>query len=83
MSTEFLQLLLWLIVLSIGIYIVYSGWFYDIHVMIDKPQLDGKIKFAYKFARGPYKNVCKIFKEIRQVAPNAKCIGIYYDDPRV
>ena len=36
---------------------------------------------CYKFSTGPYKNCGSVFAEVSKLAPNNRCIGIYYDDP--
>ena len=37
---------------------------------------------AYKFNKGPYKGCGDLFTEVAKLAPYAKPIGIYYDDPK-
>nr|KAG5697111.1 hypothetical protein BaRGS_002027 [Batillaria attramentaria] len=42
----------------------------------------GAAVIAYKFGRGPYKEVGPLFTEVCTIAPDNKCLGIYYDDPK-
>ncbi|PIK39694.1 hypothetical protein BSL78_23468 [Apostichopus japonicus] len=59
----------------------YSGVFASIDVGTGKPPF-GKLKLAYKFATGPYKDIGPLFTELQLLAPDLKICAIYYDDPK-
>jgi len=59
---------------------VYSGLFHSIEVRtLDYPL--PQINYAYKFGRGPLKNVGPIFQELARLVPGQKALAIYYDSP--
>ncbi|XP_042349815.1 testis-expressed protein 264 [Plectropomus leopardus] len=72
---------LFLSLVTVAGYILYSGLFADITVMTGSPPIR-KITFAYKFKEGPYKNCGQVFKESHSIGPKLPCIGIFYDDPQ-
>ena len=59
-----------------------SGLLSGIDVGAGDPPI-GKATVAYKFARGSYRNSGDLFNEVTKHAPEYKCLGIYYDDPRL
>jgi len=59
---------------------VYSGLLHNIEVSVGKPPVSN-VTIAYKFDRGPYNNCGYLFSEACSLAPQLRCIGIYYDDP--
>lgn len=82
----------WLILAGIGVLLfcliatlvallVYSGVFETVDVRAGKPPI-GAVVVAYKFARGPYKEVGPLFFEVAKIAPDNKALGIFYDDPQ-
>ena len=70
-----------LLVAALIAVLVYSGLFQRVDVGAGRPPI-GKVVIAYKFARGPYKDVGPLFSKVSKIAPNNKCLGIYYDDPQ-
>lgn len=62
-------------------YILYSGLLWDVTVLTGSPPMK-KVKFAYKFKEGPYKNCGQLFKESHSIGPGLSCIGVFYDDPK-
>lgn len=73
-----ISLLLCLVTLLV--YIVYSGLLSDIIIITGSPPIK-KITFAYKFIVGPYKNCGHVFTESHEIAPKLPCLGVFYDDP--
>ncbi|XP_050412690.1 testis-expressed protein 264 homolog [Patella vulgata] len=61
--------------------LVYSGLFENVTVGAGPPPI-GEVFVAYRFSRGPYKEAGQIFTELTHLAPDNKCLGIYYDDPK-
>lgn len=59
---------------------VYSGLLHNIQIGVGKPHVSN-ITVAYKFDRGPYSNCGYLFSEACSLAPQLRCIGIYYDAP--
>ena len=76
-----LAALILLILITIFGFVVYSGLFATIIPGAGPPPIKN-VKIAYKFGRGPYKNVGPIFTEVCSLAPRLRCVGIYYDDPK-
>jgi len=71
-----------LVLLTIFFFLIHSGLFHKVKVGAGLPPVGG-ITVAYKFARGPYKNVGYIFKEASTISEKRlKTFGVYYDDPR-
>ena len=68
------------VVLTLFGYAIYCGLLHDIEVATGKPAVKN-FTFAYKFARGPYKECGSLFTEACSIGPNLRCIAIYYDDP--
>lgn len=60
--------------------LLYSGVFETVDVGAGRPPIGGVV-IAYKFARGPYKEVGPLFFEVAKIAPDNKALGIYYDNP--
>ena len=58
----------------------YSGLFHRIEVRTLAYPLP-QINYAYKFGRGPFKNVGPIFHELARLVPGQKVMAIYYDSP--
>ncbi|XP_045164950.2 testis-expressed protein 264-like [Mercenaria mercenaria] len=66
--------------LSIAALLYVSGVLKPIDVGAGTPPI-GQAVVAYKFAQGPYKYAGNLFTEVCRVAPDHKCLGIYYDNP--
>ncbi len=80
-NAEYLLLLVFLaFVLTLVAYLVYSGILSSVAPEARAPPFD-KIVFAYKTGRGHYKNSGEIFTVASCIAPDKRCMGIYYDDP--
>ncbi|GAB6020356.1 hypothetical protein CHUAL_003066 [Chamberlinius hualienensis] len=62
-------------------YLIYSGLLEPIEIRAGKPPFKNLL-IAYKFSRGPYKNAGALFTECYNLAPDLRCIGVYYDDPK-
>ena len=69
-----------LLLLTIFVYLLYSGLFYSVTVSTSDTKY-GPMTFAYKTHKGPYKNVGDIFTESYILVPDREQLGIYYDDP--
>jgi hypothetical protein len=67
-------------VLTLLLYLGYSGLFTSITVSALEPDI-GPITLAYKTAVGPYKNAGDLFTESFCLLPDREQLGIYYDDP--
>ena len=61
-------------------YLYYCGLFHHIEISTGAPFITNAT-IVYKFAQGPYDGSSRVFGEISGLAPNAKCIGLYYDNP--
>jgi len=70
-----------LLILTVFIYLVYSGLLFSVEVSTSET-LYGPMTFAYKTHIGPYKNVGEIFTESFCLLPDNEQLGIYYDDPQ-
>ncbi len=70
-----------LVLLTLFGVLLYSGLITKITVGAGKPPIEN-VTIAYKFGRGPYKNTGELFTEVTSIAPQQRCIGIYYDDPQ-
>ena len=70
-----------LALLLIGLWYLYSsGLFFKITVeTVVSPYPNFQV--AYKFFKGPYKNVGKGFEDVYKLAPEYQCFAVYYDDP--
>lgn len=60
--------------------VCYSGLFAPVEIKTSKPPI-GTALLAYKDGRGPYSNTGSFYSETCSIAPEKKCLGIYYDDP--
>ena len=69
-----------LIVLTALIFLVYCGLLHNVTVWTGKPPI-GQFTGAYKFQKGPYKNVGDLFTEATSINPKLKMFAVYYDDP--
>ena len=69
-----------IIVAAILAYLNYCGLFHGVEISTGAPFIQN-VTFAYKFAKGPYENSGFIFCEASKLAPKAKALGIYYDNP--
>ncbi|XP_077986096.1 testis-expressed protein 264-like [Glandiceps talaboti] len=65
---------------TISILIGYSGLFHSIDIKAGKPPVQN-IVIAYKFQKGSYKNAGDLFTETVKLAPDQRCLAIYYDQP--
>jgi len=72
--------LLLLTLLTLFLYLAYSGLFTSISVSTLEPDT-GPITLAYKTLIGPYKDVGEVFTESYCLLPDREQLGIYYDDP--
>ena len=71
------------LLLTIFALLYVSGIFHQVQVGTGKPPI-GQVIIAYKFAKGPYKESGHLFTELcSRLKPEQKCLGIYYDDPKV
>lgn len=73
--------LLLLLLLTFCALLVHCGLLYDVKVGTGKPPI-GQFTGAYKFGRGPYKDVGDVFTETTSLNPILKCFGAYYDNPK-
>eukprot|EP00062_Callorhinchus_milii_P006341 gi/632946729/ref/XP_007888702.1/ PREDICTED: testis-expressed sequence 264 protein [Callorhinchus milii] len=39
------------------------------------------LTLAYKYSRGPYRQVGSLFTQSTSIGPELSCVGVYYDDP--
>lgn len=69
-----------LTLLTLFLYLAYSGMFSPITVSTLEPDM-GPIVLAYKTQTGPYKDAGEIFTESYCLLPDREQLGIYYDDP--
>eukprot|EP00057_Strongylocentrotus_purpuratus_P033680 XP_792366.1 PREDICTED: testis-expressed sequence 264 protein [Strongylocentrotus purpuratus] len=61
--------------------LAYSGLFHRVVVRkLSNPV--GKLRVAYLYNTGPYRNCGLLFGRVNSVSPHARCMGIYYDDPK-
>ena len=74
-------LLVILLIVTLFVLVWYSGLLDNISVGAGRPPY-GELVVMYKFGRGPYKDVGAVFTEVTSIAPEKKCFGIYYDDPK-
>jgi len=72
--------LLVLTLLTLFLYLAYSGMFSPITVSTLEPDM-GPIVLAYKTQTGPYKDAGELFTESYCLLPDREQLGIYYDDP--
>jgi len=78
---EYALLLLFLaLLLTIVIYVVYSGLLASVEVSAQSPPFQPSV-FAYKTGKGAYKNAGEMFTNAFCLSPNRRTMGIYYDDP--
>nr|XP_054751186.1 testis-expressed protein 264-like [Lytechinus pictus] len=69
-------------VFILGGILAYSGLFHRVVVRkLVNPV--GKLRVAYLYNTGPYRNCGPLFDRVSRLAPHARCLGIYYDDPKV
>ncbi|XP_067684129.1 testis-expressed protein 264 homolog [Haliotis asinina] len=72
--------LLLCLLITVFLLLVYSGLFRTVEVGAGRPPI-ADVVIAYKFFRGPYKETGPHFTELAKLAPDNKCLGIFYDDP--
>ena len=70
------------VLLILLLYLIRSGVFHSIVIETLQDSPYPASTFCYKFKTGDYRNCGSVFGEACVVAPNRKCMGIYYDDPR-
>ena len=76
------MILLFLTILGTAvIFLAYSGLFHSVVVGAGQPPIK-EVVVAYHFGRGAYRNCGYYFCELASLAPQQKCLGIYYDDPQ-
>lgn len=68
------------LLITVFLLLVYSGLFRTVEVGAGRPPI-ADVVVAYKFLRGPYKESGPQFTELAKLAPDNKCLGIFYDDP--
>lgn len=73
--------LLALLLLSISVYVVYSGLLTEIHISTG-PSPVKSITVAYKYREGPYRESGLLFAESCRIAPELPTVGVFYDDPK-
>ncbi|XP_054707731.1 testis-expressed protein 264 homolog [Uloborus diversus] len=76
-----IPVLLILILLTIVALLWHSGYFLPVDVKTCKPPFD-ELEVAYKFVRGSHKDCSMLYAEAHGLAPQLRCIGVYYDNPR-
>ncbi|XP_071485902.1 testis-expressed protein 264-like [Diadema antillarum] len=59
--------------------LAYSGLFVHIKVMMYRKPV-GRLRVAYLYATGPYKDCGPLFGRVSRHAPHHRTLGIYYDD---
>ncbi|XP_054750704.2 testis-expressed protein 264 homolog [Lytechinus pictus] len=69
------------LILTIGLLLVYTGIFRGVDVNTGRPPI-ANVRVAYKFAQGPYSECGPMFSEVASLAPDLRCIGVYFDDPQ-
>lgn len=69
-----------LIVVTAFMFLVYCGLLHNVRVSTGKPPI-GQFTGAYKFQKGPYKNVGDLCTEATSINPKLKLFAVYYDDP--
>ena len=69
-----------IIVIAAMAYLYYCGLFYRVEISTGAPFIQ-KATVMYKFEQGPYENSGRLYSSISKLAPKAKCIGLYYDNP--
>jgi len=70
------------LLLTLFLFLFYSGLLHAVTVGAGPPPIAG-FTVAYKFLRGPYKNVSSTFTEAASIVDKRlKAFGVYYDDPR-
>lgn len=80
LAESFFPALLFLFVLTVVAYLVYSGLLTAITPATGAPP-KGSVVLAYKTGTGPYRNCGSIFTNAVSILPNRETMGIYYDDP--
>ncbi|XP_030839284.1 testis-expressed protein 264 [Strongylocentrotus purpuratus] len=69
------------LILTIALLVVHTGIFRQVDVNTGRPPI-ANVRVAYKFARGPYSECGPMFSEVASLAPDLRCIGVYFDDPQ-
>ncbi|XP_053508440.1 testis-expressed protein 264 homolog [Ictalurus furcatus] len=70
-----------LLLLTISVYVVYSGLLTEIHISTGSSPVKS-ITVAYKYREGPYKESGLLFEESCRIAPELPTVGVFYDDPK-
>lgn len=76
-----IPLLLVILLLTIGFLLWHSGVFITPDVKTCKPPFE-ELEVAYKFVRGSHKDCSLVYAEAHSLAPQLRCIGVYYDNPQ-
>lgn len=76
-----IPLLLVILLLTIGFLLWHSGVFINPDVKTCKPPFE-ELEVAYKFVRGSHKDCSLVYAEAHSLAPQLRCIGVYYDNPQ-
>ncbi|XP_015923208.1 testis-expressed protein 264 homolog [Parasteatoda tepidariorum] len=59
----------------------HSGLFLPIDIKTCKSPFS-ELEIAYKFVRGSHKDSSLVYAEAHSLAPQLRCIGVYYDNPK-
>lgn len=73
--------LLAVLLLTISVYVVYSGLLTEIHISTGSSPVKS-ITVAYKYKEGPYRESGLLFAESCRIAPELPTVGVFYDDPK-
>ncbi|GIY70936.1 testis-expressed protein 264 [Caerostris extrusa] len=74
-------LLLVLLFITVTALLWYSGLFISPNIKTCKPPFQ-ELEIAYKFVRGSPKDCSMLYAEAHSLAPDLRCIGVHYDNPK-
>lgn len=73
--------LLILLILTVVLLLWHSGVFVSSDIKTCKPPFQ-ELEVAYKFVRGSQQDCSMVYAEAHSIAPDLRCIGVYYDNPK-
>ena len=76
----YVALVLAVILALLFVALLHAGLFFDLRIRTSTP-LSCPKRVAYRHYTGPYKNCGSSFKELCNMVPHLKTVGVYYDDP--